>query len=40
MPPVEKKEVEEMDVPGAPGTPAPAHAERNHPILDEGGVDT
>jgi len=30
MPPVVKK-VEEMDVPGAPSTPAPAHAERNHP---------
>ena len=30
MPPVEK-EVEEMDVPGAPSTPAPAHAEHNHP---------
>ena len=30
MPPVEKK-AEEMHVPGAPGTPAPAHAERNRP---------
>ena len=30
MPPVEKK-AEEMHVLGAPGTPAPAHAERNRP---------
>ena len=29
--PLEMKTAEEMDVPGAPVTPAPAHAERNRP---------